>query len=154
MIGSGCPSLVLLGAATLSSAAACLTGLGLGRWRSPQADLAHGAATHLIFKFTHTGTGRHELAELVIRYGKPLVLDMKEVDLFDQLPDLFDQIRPGLWKVTALVSPVLSHMRAELVSRLREFVRRHCTGHEANCCCLCSMCNVHWHGMTTQLPSE
>ena len=50
-----------------------------------------------IFKFTHTGTGRHELAELV-RYGKPLVLDMKEVDLFDQLPDLFEQIRPGLWK--------------------------------------------------------
>jgi hypothetical protein len=57
-----------------------------------------------IFKFTHTGTGRHELAELV-RYGKPLVLDMKEVDLFDQLPDLFDQIRPGLWKVTPSCPP-------------------------------------------------
>ena len=27
------------------------------------------------------------------------MLDMKEVDLFDQLPDLFEQIRPGLWKV-------------------------------------------------------
>jgi hypothetical protein len=58
------------------------------------------------------------------------VLDMKEVDLFDQLPDLFEQIRPGLWKVKR---PRRPRRLEEGPSRCLDLCSMHGWAHEASC---------------------